>query len=106
MWCSDPALTAEYDFNSPVSGNTTLYAKWARISNNVTFESNGGSGVPRQAIGIGGVAVKPADPAREGYLFLRWCSDAGLTQEFLFASSPVNYPLTLYAKWEINVYLV
>jgi len=101
MWCTDPQLTAEYDFNSAVTGSFTLHAKWARVSNNVAFDSNGGSEIPEQIVAIGGLAVKPDDPAREGYSFVRWCIDPGLTQEFLFASTPVNYPATLYAAWAI-----
>jgi uncharacterized repeat protein (TIGR02543 family) len=106
IWCSDTGLTTGFDFNSPVNGNMTLYAKWTRITNNVTFESNGGSEVPVQAVNIGSYAVKPPDPAKEGYVFLRWYSDTGLTQEFLFNSTPVNYPMTLYAQWEVDVFTV
>jgi uncharacterized repeat protein (TIGR02543 family) len=106
MWCSDAGLTEEYDFNVPVNGNITLYARWTRVSNNVHFISNGGPDVPQQVIPIGGHAVKPDTPVREGYLFVQWCSDEGMTQEYFFDSIPVNYPVTLYAKWEINVYPV
>jgi uncharacterized repeat protein (TIGR02543 family) len=103
MWCIDPDLTAEYNFNSPVNSNMTLYAKWTRITNNVSFESNGGSPVVPQEVTIGDYATKPPDPAKDGNSFMYWCSDAGLTQEFLFASTPVNYPMTLYARWAVNV---
>jgi uncharacterized repeat protein (TIGR02543 family) len=106
MWCSGAGLAEEYDFNSSVNGNITLYAKWTRVSNDVKFISNGGSEVPGQTVPIGGHAVNPGAPAREGYQFLRWCTDEGLTQEFLFDSAPVNYPVTLYARWRINVYVV
>jgi uncharacterized repeat protein (TIGR02543 family) len=106
MWCTDPAFNTEYDFNSPVNGNITLYAKWTRITNNVVFESNGGSPVVLQAVNIGGYAVKPPDPEKAGHAFLRWCSDQGLTQEFLFTSTPVNYPMTLYARWDVAVLAV
>jgi len=106
IWCSDHNLNTEYNFNSPVNGNLTLYAKWTRISNDVTFDSNGGSAVPAKAVNIGGHAVAPPNPAKEGHTFQRWCSDAGLTQEFLFNSVQVNYPMTLYAKWVMDVYMV
>jgi uncharacterized repeat protein (TIGR02543 family) len=103
MWCIDPALATEYNFNFPVNSNMTLYAKWTRITNNVSFESNGGSPVVPQKVNIGAYATKPPDPAKEGNNFMRWCSDAALTQEFLFSSTPINYPLTLYARWSVNI---
>jgi uncharacterized repeat protein (TIGR02543 family) len=101
IWCADKELTAEYDFNTVVTSNLTLYAKWTRTSNNVTFDTAGGSPVPLQAVPIGGYAVKPGNPVKEGYAFSKWCGDPALTQEFIFVSTPVNYPITLYAAWNI-----
>jgi uncharacterized repeat protein (TIGR02543 family) len=106
IWCSDYTLNTEYDFDFTVNRNITLYAKWTRISNNVTFDSNGGSAVSAQVVNIGGHAAAPPNPTKEGHAFQRWCSDAGLTQEFLFNSVQVNYPTTLYARWIMDVYTV
>lgn len=36
-WYSDEALTSAYDFNTPVTGNITLYAKWGIPVNGTTF---------------------------------------------------------------------
>ena len=106
MWCSDHNLNTEYNFDSAVNSNLTLYAKWTRITNNITFDSNGGSAAPAQVVNIGGHAAAPPNPTKEGHTFQRWCSDAGLTQEFLFNSVQVNYPMTLYARWIMDVYTV
>lgn len=105
-WCSDPMLNIEFNFDTQISGNVNLFAKWTRITNDVVFNSNGGSTVPAQSVNIGGHAVKPPDPVKEGHTFQRWCSDAGLTQEFLFNSVAVNYPTTLYAKWQMDIYAI
>ena len=40
-WYSDAELTSEYDFNSPVTQDTTLYASWTEKSN-----SGGLSSIP------------------------------------------------------------
>jgi uncharacterized repeat protein (TIGR02543 family) len=98
-WCSDEGLAAEFDFDTAISSDTTLYAEWERISNNVAFQSNGGSAVPLQAVPIGGAAARPEDPAKEGFVFLTWCADEAATVEYVF-STPVNAPITLYAKWD------
>ena len=36
-WYSDEALTSAYDFNTPVTGSITLYAKWGIPVNGTTF---------------------------------------------------------------------
>jgi uncharacterized repeat protein (TIGR02543 family) len=102
-WCTDSSLQNEYDFDSQVKSSFALYAKWTRVSNKVTFNSNGGSAVPPETILIGGYAIKPNDPAREGYSFLRWCNDQSLTDEFIFDTTPINYPIIIYAAWQINI---
>jgi uncharacterized repeat protein (TIGR02543 family) len=105
-WCTDPAFNNEYDFSSAVNSSFTLYAKWTQVTNTVAFESNGGSSVASQSIRIGYYTEKPTDPVREGYTFARWCSDPGLTNEFIFDTVVVTTPMTLYASWNINVYTV
>jgi hypothetical protein len=71
------------------------------------FQSNGGSSVPSQVVPIGGHAAKPSpDPAKEGYTFIRWCDDKGLAEEFIFESTPINYPVTIYASWKIDILTV
>ena len=106
IWCADSGLSIEFDFDTPINSNITLFAKWARVSNNVTFNSNGGTEIPPQIISIGGHAARPPDPVKDGHTFQRWCGDEGLTQEFLFDSVPVNYPITIYARWLMGIYTV
>jgi len=105
-WCKEAALNNEYDFNSPVNSNLTLYAKWTQVSNTITFNSNDGSAVPAQTVIIGKFVTKPETPTKTGYSFIRWCSDAALTNEFIFETTQANTPLTIYAAWSINKYSV
>lgn len=64
----------------------------------IVFDSNGGSAVSAQLVQPGAVAVKPADPVREGYVFGGWYADADLTAMWDF-SAPVTQALMLYAQW-------
>lgn len=64
----------------------------------VTFNSNGGSDVPRQ-IRANAAATKPADPTRSGYVFAGWYTDEACTAAYDF-TQPVRDSVTLYAKWE------
>jgi uncharacterized repeat protein (TIGR02543 family) len=105
-WCSDSLVNSVYDFATPVTGNMTLYAKWTRTTNDVSFDSNGGTEVESQAVAIGDYAVKPSNPTRTGYTFIQWCSDPYLTVEFTFGTTAVNHPITLYGRWVIDEYTV
>ena len=77
----------------------------AKASYTVTFDSNGGSAVKAQTVKNGAKAPRPADPAKDGYLFKGWYTDKSLTKAFNF-NSTVRSDLALYAKWEANKYTV
>ena len=104
-WFSDPALTAAFVFTAPITGDTTLYAKWAINSYAVTFNSNGGSLVPNQIVNYNAMATIPTPPVMTGYTFGGWFSDAALTAAFVF-TTPIIGDMTFYAKWTINSYAV
>ena len=105
-WYSDKSLTKAYDFNSAVKSNLTLYAKWEReVTHTVTFDPNGGSAVEAQTVRSGAKASRPADPAKSGFVFAGWYTDAALTEAYDFDSA-VKSDLTLYAKWETQPYAI
>jgi uncharacterized repeat protein (TIGR02543 family) len=101
-WYSNSGLTTVYSFSTPVTGNTTLYAKWTAVTQyTVTFISNGGSSVPDQTVNSGATATRPANPTRNGFTFDDWYSNSGLTTVYSF-STPVNSNITLFAKWDMK----
>ena len=112
-WYVDEAKTIEFDFvNGIITKDTILYAKW-EASNpeviTVTFNSKGGSEVaPITNIESGSKITKPADPVREGYVFVGWFKDTGgtLTEEFNFAEESITGSMVLFAKWELAKYMV
>lgn len=63
----------------------------------VTFNSNGGSGVPEQ-IRANAAATKP-DSRKAGYTLVGWYTDKACTAAYDF-TQPVTESVTLYAKWE------
>ncbi|MHC5226801.1 InlB B-repeat-containing protein [Enterococcus sp. LJL99] len=106
-WYVDEALTQLFDFNTPITQATTLYAKWTKNvlpveKYPVDFNSNGGSLVPSQSIAENATVIKPNDPTKEGYTFAGWYVDEALTQLFDF-NTPITQATTLYAKWTENV---
>ncbi|MBQ8295127.1 MAG: leucine-rich repeat protein, partial [Clostridia bacterium] len=65
----------------------------------VTFESNGGSTVGDVVVESGATVSKPADPKRDGYVFVGWYSDSDFTTPFYFGAQLVKEDITLYARW-------
>lgn len=61
-WYTDKDGTTAYDFNTPVTGNITLYAKWHIHEFTVTFNTNGGFPIASQKVGYGQRVEKPAQP--------------------------------------------
>lgn len=105
-WFSDQALNTIYDFNAPVTGNLTLYAKWIAASATtyaVSFESNGGSAVDPQTVEDGSKAFAPGVPTKQGYDFAGWFRDTEFAAMWNFESDVVTSNITLYAKWVVAI---
>ena len=92
----------EYDFESLVTSNISLDARWIKVDDNyynVIFESNGGTGVGIQSVKSGSTANKPVpNPTQLGHTFVEWQLDG---QRYNF-DSPVTKEIVLVAKWKAN----
>ncbi len=66
----------------------------------VTFQSFGGSTVPKQAVQYGEKIKAPEEPVRGGYLFTGWYRDVERTQQWDFEKDIVKGNITLYAGWK------
>ena len=100
----DEQNATAYDFNTPVTENITLTAKWNINKYTVTFNSYGGTPVPpAQEVEYGHTATKP-DPAptKTGYTFDGWY----LGDEKYDFSAAVEQNIALTAKWTLNTYTV
>ena len=104
----DEQNATAYDFNTPVTENITLTAKWNINKYTVTFNSYGGTPVPpAQEVEYGLTATKPDDPTLKGYTFAFWYlgEDEQNATAYDF-DTPVTENITLTAKWNINKYTV
>ena len=104
----DEENATAYDFDTPVTGDITLTAKWNINKYTVTFNSYGGTPVPpAQEVEYGLTATKPDDPTLKGHTFAFWY--LGEDEENATAydfDTPVTGDITLTAKWNINKYTV
>lgn len=97
-WYTSQLYTAEFDFNTPITADTTLYAKWNEIYT-VTFNvGDHGTAPTAQTVENGGKATKPENPTAKGWRFDGWYTDEKCTARYDFDKA-VTANTTLYAKW-------
>lgn len=96
-WCSDEELTTEYDFDTPVTADITLYAKWNNRQNTVTFKEGDETIATVKVDDL--TTVKPIDPKHSidanGDEFVYWTLN-GTEYDF---STPVDNDITLVAYY-------
>lgn len=88
----------KYDFNTAVTGDMTLTAKWTANSYTITFDTDGGSAIDPITQGYDTTINAPAAPTKTGYTFMGW-------NPALPATMPAEN-MTIKAQWRINRYTV
>ena len=128
-WYTDTNYISSFDFNTPITSDLTLYARWYMVDPspyNVVFDTKSGGSAPNpspQNVFNNHTATRPADPVwtdpalNRRHNFIDWYlidptnndalvpGDSGYpafpsgTQPYDF-STPVKSDLVLYAVWE------
>ena len=89
----------EYDFANVVTENMEIVAKWQIKTFAVTFDSNGADAVEGQTVNYNEKAQKPADPQKDGFVFVGWYAGES---EYDF-EAPVTAPVELVAVYEEEI---
>jgi uncharacterized repeat protein (TIGR02543 family) len=106
-WFTDAACTVAWNFSSdPVIANMTLYAKWTINSYIVSFDSQGGNPISPLSAVYNSTITAPVPPTKTGYVFNGWYLEIAGINAWNFSTGRIQYHLTLFAKWTINVYTV
>ena len=100
-WYADAAHTTEFDFSTPITGDTTIYAKWTANDYYVSFFTEHGDPPTSQNVKYNGTATDPGKLSEEGYTFDGWYTDDNYSTKFDF-TKPITSNTTVYAKWEKN----
>ena len=101
----DEQNATAYDFNTPVTGDITLTAKWNINKYTVTFDPNGGNELAEadktKVVKIGEAYGELPTPTRKGYNFAGWYTEAE-EGTVVTADTTVSAMTdhTLYAHWE------
>ena len=104
-WYADAAYTTEFDFTQPITGDTTIYAKWTANDYYVSFVTEHGDPPTSQNVKYNGTAKDPGKLTEEGYTFDDWYTDDTYSTKFDF-TKPIKSNTTVYAKWTANDYEV
>lgn len=89
---------SEWNFETPVTENLTLTAKWQLNRYTITFDTAGGSEVPSITQDYGTAITAPANPTKTGYTFAGWDK-----------TIPTTMPagnMTITARWTENRVIV
>ena len=100
-WYADEAHKTKFDFSTPITSNTTVYAKWTAKDYEVSFITEHGKTPTSQNVKYNGTADDPGKLSAEGYTFIGWYTDHTCTTKFDF-STPITGDTKVYAKWEKN----
>ena len=107
-WYTDEALTNAFNFDIPVTGDMTLYAKWKLNEFTVTFNANSGTtSVASKEVIYGEAYGELPVPTRTGYTFNGWYTAAnGGTKITADTAMTTAENHTLYAQWTVNAFTV
>ena len=89
---------SEWNFETPVTADLTLTAKWQINRYTITFDTAGGSEVPSITQDYGTAITPPAAPTRTGYTFAGWDREIPTTM-------PAE-DMTITARWTVNQYTI
>ena len=102
-WYEEATFENEWDFDTPVPTNKTLYAKWDEPGYTVTFDYRGKGDNLTLGVLHDRTVEKPADPEYDGLIFKGWYKEAACTNEWNFDTDTITGNTTIYAKWQVEV---
>ena len=100
-WYADKAHETKFDFNTQITSDTKVYAKWTAKDYEVSFITEHGDAPASQNVPYNKTATNPGELTAEGYTFIGWYADEAHKTKFNF-STPITSDTKVYAKWEKN----
>lgn len=106
-WYQNAAMTQVFNFSTPMTENTLIYAKWEAHQFTVQFNPNDSNiSIPSQRVSYNQRPSMPTTPLKEGYTFEGWYTNQALTNRFT-GTNVIQGPTTLFARWieEVKVFI-
>lgn len=93
--------STKFDFSTPITSDTKVYAKWTAKDYEVSFITEHGKTPTSQSVKYNNPATNPGELTEDGYTFIGWYADEAHKTKFDF-STPITGDTKVYAKWEKN----
>ncbi len=102
-WYTTAAATTLFDFETPITKATVVYAGWSSSTVTVSFNYNyvGAPAMRTVTVTSGQTVQQPETPERDDYAFDAWYMEATCEHPFDF-TTPVSANITLYAGWTLT----
>ena len=102
-WYENSALTTPFNFSTPITQNTLIYAKWEAHQFTVQFNSNDSNiSIPSQTVSYNQRPSIPSNLTKTGFTFEGWYTNPTLTTRFS-GTDVIQGSTTLYARWDAEV---
>ena len=106
-WFDQETGGTVFNFDTPITANTVIWARWAEVGNEltVTFMLHGGQWAREgntAVVNPGDPVGEPPVPTRDGFFFNGWFDSAVGGSEWDF-DDPVKENITLWAQWTRSV---
>lgn len=105
-WCADEELKNEYDFETPITADMTLYALWLANTYVVTLNyqgATGGNSTASMGVTYDATYGTLPTPTRDGYAFDGWfTAKQGGTEITAETTVKITANQILYARWTAN----
>jgi len=110
-WYTDNSFRCRWDFDTPISKNMNLVAKWVREFVLVTFDANGGVFTDGKTTYVdtlaqGALLTEYPLPVRALHTFTGWFTDKECLNPWDARKDVFTENVTLYAGWETKAPLV
>lgn len=102
-WYTDAEYTNQFNFETAIDRDISLYAKWDEVVEYYTVEFIGSSGsvLFTQIVEEGNYPTLPDNPFKDGYTFDAWYQDESFSTIYNF-ETPVDSDISVYANWNIT----
>ena len=108
-WYADAAGTAAFDFETEITENMELFAKWTPVTYTITYNKaneykNSEDNPESYTVETATVVLKK--PSKTGYLFEGWYYDDKFTQAATQITQGSTGDITVYAKWSVKTFTI
>ena len=104
-WYTSSSGNTPFNFDTTITGDITIYAKWSPVTHTVSFDVDGGSTISAQTIAHGEKATEPPSPTKVGHTFVGWYTSSTGNTPFNFDTA-ITGATIVYAKWNPLTYTV